>query len=83
MYESIGLNPGPRVSGHYCAQDAPDLGNGLPSGKVRHDVRGEEFASLSVAPLIAIDQQIDALILVLLSALTAATSRIRLISEGS
>src|SRR5580704_13256372 len=30
------------------------------SGKVRHDIRDEEFASLDVVPTVALDQQVDA-----------------------
>ena len=38
----------------------------LPSGKVRHDIRDEKFTGLFVVPLIiAIDQQVDAGVLVL------------------
>src|SRR5713226_3441132 len=37
----------------------------LPSGKVRHDIRDEKFTGLYVVPLIAIDQQLDAGVLVL------------------
>ena len=37
----------------------------IPSGKVRHDIRDEKFTGLYVVPLIAIDQQLDAGVLVL------------------
>src|SRR5579871_327000 len=33
--------------------------NNVPSGKVWHDIRGEEFAAVSVFASIAIDQQVD------------------------
>ena len=37
----------------------------LSSDEVRHDIRGEKFTGLYVVPLIAIDQQLDAGVLVL------------------
>jgi hypothetical protein len=40
------------------------IGEGRPLGQVRHDIRGEEFTGLFVIP-IAIDQQVDAGVLVL------------------
>jgi hypothetical protein len=43
---------------------ANDHGGGRPSRKVRHDIRDEKFTALGVVP-IAIDQQVDAGVLVL------------------
>src|SRR3989442_12685435 len=37
----------------------------LLSGKVRHNIRDEKFTGLYVVPLIAIDQQLDAGVLVI------------------
>lgn len=38
---------------------------GMPSGKVRHDFRGEEFTAFHVVSSIGIDQEVDARVLVL------------------
>ena len=41
------------------------IGADRPSGKVRHDIRGEKFSARYVVPSIGVDQQVDSGVLVL------------------
>ena len=53
----------PRISNRYSCPAA--VRANLPSRKVRHNIRDETFTGLHVVPSIAMDEQVDAGVLVL------------------